>query len=210
MAFGARGRGYKPLGFGKQEPPFEVMAKRRGGKLAAAGTKVAIDVRIDSEEFAVAIGAASLCDYVSRGLLLHTAGSIETGKRPSGGAQRPLDPEGQQGRKAAEGRRPNTRGNTGTERSIPQLLTRSEVRATGKVTRIGRGGELGYTAHATIYPGAGLQGQFIAEEDAQGIEYFAVTGDADRVIEQVVVDYIATCMDGVRHYDPAKTRAGQA
>lgn len=207
MAFGGRGGGYKPLGFGKAEAPFEVMVKRRGGKLASTGGRIALDIKIDSEGLDVAIGAASLCDYVSRALLQHHADAIEEGRRPSGGAQAPLDPEGQQGRKAAEGRRPNIRGNTGTDRSIPRLLKRSEVRSTGKVVRIGRGGELGFTAHATIYPGAGLQGQFISDEADQGIEYFAVTGDADRVIEQVVVDYLATVFDGVRHYDPAKTKA---
>lgn len=203
-------RGYKSFGKrsgGKPEIPMEVMQKRKKGARVASGGLIAIHVVFDAEELTAAIGAASLCDYVSRGLLMHHADAIERGQRPSGGPQAPLDPDGEQGRQAAKGKRPSARGNRGRPGSLPPNLTRSAVRATGKVVRIG-GGMLGFTARAEIYPAFAKQAEWIAKEEALGHEFFSVTGEADAVIEEIVVDYLATVFDGVRYYDPSKTKAG--
>lgn len=188
----------------------EVIAKRAEGKRAAAGDLLGLEVRMDVEPLTAAVGAASLCDYVSRALLVHTSESIMRGNRPEGGRQKPLDQDGQQGERARRGERPNVRASTGTPGNLPANLTRSQVRSTGGLVRIGRGGQLGYTAHATITVGNVLQNRFLAEEDAMGIEYFSVEGAADRVIEDVVIDYLATVFDGVRHYDGSKVKAHQA
>lgn len=218
MGFG-RYKAFGKRGFGKPEPPIEVMARRAGGKAAKTGALFGLDVRVDSDELTAAIGALSLADAITRALLAHHAEAIAAGVRPSGGAQVALDPAGHQGKEAAKGRRPNVRGNTGTAKAMPPNLTRSEVKGGTKAISIGarpdfggrggpkRAGAIGVKATADIYPMFAGQAKFIDEQDAAGIEFFAVDGRADRVIEDVVIDYLATVFDGTRYYDPSKTTA---
>jgi hypothetical protein len=219
MGFG-RYKSFGRRGFGKPEPAVTVMAKRSSGKAASGGTLFGLDVRIEQDELTVSIGALSLCDYVSRALLEHTARAISDGQRPAGGSQVPLDSRGHQGREALAGKRPMARGNTGTAKAIPPNLTRSEVKGGGRIVTIGaspdfgrngqgpkRAGTLGVSATADIYPMFAGQAKFIDEESALGVDYFAVDGIADRVIEDVVIDYLATVFDGERYYDPSKTTA---
>jgi hypothetical protein len=197
------------------------MAKRSGSLAAKGGTLFGLDVRIDQDEFSVAIGALSLCDAVSRALLALHADAIEDGQRAGGGAQAPLDPEGHQGRKAAHGERPAARGNTGTAKAIPPNLTRGPIKGGTKPVSVGQAVSfssgsraprqkttlIGVKADADIYPMFAGQAKFIDEEASRGVEYFFVDGKADRVIEDVVADYLATVFDGERYYDPSKTTA---
>lgn len=180
-------------------------------------------VRIDGEALELAIGAGSLCDAVSTALLLHHTRMITAGRVPSGGAQRRLDPDAQQGRRAAKGQRPNVRGFTGNAESFPNILTRSAISLSKGEVRIGgterasgprqkgkRGPtspKMGFSASATINPGKGLQAKWLQEEFGLGVEYFAVVGASDRVVTEAVADYLATVTNGPRSYEKRRFQA---
>lgn len=208
----------KARGFGKPEPAMEVWSRKQSGASVKAGAMFGLDVRIDQDGLSAAIGALSLVDAVSRALLMHHARSISEGKRPAGGAQAPLDQDGTQGKRARAGKRPNIRGNTGKPSSIPPKFTRGEVKGGTRPVRIEtpdigarigpkRSARIGVSASADVYPGRAGQQRFMDDEASEGIEYLAVDGSADRVIEDVVIDYLATVFDGTRYYNPEKTRA---
>lgn len=210
------GRFGKGRGFGKPDLPIEVMARKSG---ASSGKGAfGLDVRITQDEMLVSIGALSLVDYVSRALLAHHASSIAEGRRPAGGMQAQLDPDGAQGKRARAGKRPNVRGNTGKPSSIPPKFTRGEIKGGTRPVNLGsidgnvrigprRAPVIGVSASADLYPGRAGQQRFMDDEASEGIEYLAVDGAADRVIEDVVIDYLAKVFDGTRYYNPEKTRA---
>lgn len=185
----------------------EVIAKRSGGKRVEAGGLLGLSIQVDTDGLELAIGPVSLCDAVSMAVLMHTSGAIAKGLQPQGGAQRPLDPQGEQGRNAKHGRRPNVRGNPGKPKSLPYALTRSAIRSSGQVVRIG-GGQLGYSAHATIEAGMHLQERFLLTEASRGVEYLSIVGKVDQVVTDVVTDYLATVLDGPRTYSDGKQIAG--
>lgn len=207
--------GWGRRGFGKPEPAIPIMGEtrsRQGGRL------LGITIEIQAQEMSVAIGPESLCDAVTRAITAYHADAIETGKAPAGGSQRPLDPDGEQGRRARQGKRPNARGNTGTPGAIPPNLTRQPIKASGRVVTVGsspkgprigpkRPARIGTVATATIEPARSFQAKFIDEQADEGIEFFAVDGAADRLIEDVVIDYMATVFDGVRTFSPEQVKA---
>lgn len=184
-----------------------------------------LSVSLDSQGLEINVGAASLCDYVSRALLLHHANAIKSGRRASGSTQAKLDPDGGQGRLAAEGKRPSARGYTGKDESLPNVLTRSALRVSQRPVRIGttaasgprqkrrsgpRAPVMGFTAHANIEPANALHAQWLIDEAGRGHEFFSVIGESDHVITKVVADYLATAFDGTtRYYERGKVRAGE-
>jgi hypothetical protein len=204
---------------GDKEGPVEVLPawKMRWGNDV-------LNVTLESEGLSVNVGAASLCDYVSTALLMHHSAAIKAGRRAGGSAQAKLDPDGGQGRLAAEGKRPSARGFTGKAESLPNILTRSAIRMQEKPVRIGGRVEqsgprqkgkrrptspkMGYAAHATIHPATNLHAQWLIDEAGRGNEYFQVVGDADKVITKVVADYLATAANGEdRTYQKGSFRA---
>lgn len=199
----------------QREQPIEVLGKKN---VRNKGTKLGIDVQIQSEELTISVGAQSLCDAVSRALTLHHANAIASGTKPSGGAQAPLNPKGTEGMRAKAGKRPSARGHTGKPSALPPNLTRGAIQASGKVVVIGavnqftgigpkRPSRVGTVARATITPERAGQADFIVNEAAEGREFFAVDGAADRVIEAALVDYLATVFDGFRTFGPEETKA---
>lgn len=181
-------------------------------------------VQMDCPGLTVNVGAASLCDVVTQALLVHHARAIKAGRRPGGAGQAPLDPDGGQGRLAAEGGRPSARGFTGKEDSLPNILTRYPMRVSKKPVRIGgrveasgpraRGRRrpsapmMGIAARAEIGPANALHAKWLIDEYNSGHEFFAVVGDADRVITKVVADYLAGAFSGEpRTYTAGAIRA---
>lgn len=207
--------GWGSRGFGKPEPAIPVLGQT---KSTQGGGKLGIQIQITSEALDIAIGPQSLCDVVTRALTKHHAESIAQGKRPGGGSQEPLDPKGEQGRRAADGNRPKARGNTGKPTSLPETLTRYPIKASGRIVTIGsppkdvkigprRAARIGTQATAVISPALENQAKWIDEEASEGNEFFAVDGLADRVIEDAVIDYMATVFDGVRSFSPEQVKA---
>jgi hypothetical protein len=208
-------RGWGRRGFGKPEPAIPILGQT---SVTKNGTTLGIKIEIQSDELNLAIGPESLCDVVTRALTKHHEEAIASGRRPSGGSQSPLDPQGEQGRRAKAGKRPSARGNTGKDSALPPNLSREPIKATGRIVTIGsppkdvkigprRPARVGTQAHASIIPGRAGQAKFIDESADEGIEFFAVDGAADRVIEDAVIDYMATVFDGIRTFSPEQVKA---
>ncbi len=205
MAFSSFGR---RRGFGKPDLPIEVQAKR---SFSSARGAFGMEIRIESDELTINIGAASLADYVSRALLMHTAQSIATGQRAAGGSQARLKEGGIANRQAKVGKRDNIRGSTNKPGAITNTLTRGEIKVSGNRTVAAASGKrparVGTVAVADIYPASFVQSVWLIGEAAQGNEYFAVEGNAERVIDDAVVDYLMGVFDGPRFYDSESTTA---
>lgn len=194
----------KRRSFGRAEAPVELLSRRSesvGGKGAFG-----LEVRVDSNELTIAVGAESLADAISAALLAHHAKCIAEGKRPTGGAQRPLDPTGRAGKAARLGIRPDARGNTGLPSSLPNNLRRIAAPTSGKTVTIPAVAGIGPARAQTLQTmsevgiGTGVPGQekFVDAQEALGVDLFSVEGDADKVIDAAIAAYMAKVFDGAR------------
>ena len=216
---GDSGRGgFSGSGGGENEGTFVVIPPYN----AKWGNDV-FKVEIQGDALELSIGAGSLCDAVSTALLLHHSRAIKAGRRPGGASQAPLDPDGGQGRLAAEGKRPSARGFTGKDESLPNVLTRTAIRLSKGEVRIGgstraagprqkgkRGPtspNMGFSAIANIEPANALHAQWLIDEASRGHEFFAIVGESDAVVTKVVADYLATVTDGPRTFEKRRFQA---
>lgn len=137
-----------------------------------------------SEGWAPTFDAASLVDYVADVVLAQTRDAIMRGESPAGGPQRPLDPEGQQGREAAHGRRPTARGYTGKRNSFPMKIRRAKMRKSPGYARV------------VIRPG--VKHRFFVQQDADryGVEYFSTDGTVAALIEEATKVWLKAALAG--------------
>lgn len=169
-----------------------------------------LDVEDDLELY---ISPAGWLDYVLTALLVHHHKSIEAGDRADGKRQMPLEPDTQQAKRAAAGKRPKWRGATDSPSNrFPDKLTRGRISQTTKPVRIGgkdRAGNarVGTSARGEIKPGLGLHTKWLTEEEARGVEYLFVTGEADEVIERAAREYWDHILDQALPYTDAEFTA---
>lgn len=146
-------------------------------------------------------------------VMLQHRNAILAGARASGGQQPALDPDGVQGKLAAEGKRPDFRGVTGdnSPNAFPATLQRSKIKrlyntriGTATVTRGGvrsRKARIGAKAGVTI-SAAKRHDAWLAREAALGVEYFFVDGDVDRLIDAQLSAWLAQAMLGPPTREP--------
>ena len=147
-----------------------------GFRSKGGGSGVTIDV--DWPPLVLHVGAAAACDWISQDLARYFSERILAGMRPSGGRQRPLQDDGGSGAAAKSGRRPDIRGVTAT-RMFPQSVLRDRISVGAKQPT------------ASVQVGFdGALAQFVKRDQARGVEWLTVSGDAARAIEKSLLAYL--------------------
>lgn len=132
-------------------------------------------------DLAIDLRASALADRVAAVILDAHRKAILTGVRANDGAPQPkLDPRGQQGRRAAKGKRPSFRGNTGRTNGFPRSLRRGR-------TKKARG-----DTNTTVIIEA--PGKFVPwlgrESNARGVEYLFTDGAIAKAIEDETMAWL--------------------
>lgn len=146
-----------------------VILKRSTSKAWHVPADLAIDLR-----------ASALADRVAGVVLEAHRKAILAGTRANDGAVQPkLDPRGQQGRRAAAGKRPNFRGNTGRPNGFPRSLRRGR-------TKKGRAD----TNTTVVIEAPGKFVPWLAREDTRGVEYLFTDGAIAKAIEDETMRWL--------------------
>jgi hypothetical protein len=133
------------------------------------------------EDLAIDLRASALADRVAAEVLkIHKRAIIAGVRADDGTAQPPLDPTGQQGRKARQGRRPPHRGNTGNPKGFPRTLRRG-------ATKKARGDT---NTTVTIVADGRLGPWLGREDDKRGVQYLFTTGEVAEAIERVTFEWL--------------------
>lgn len=178
-----------------------ILSRKKGRETKRLKSRTGWSFRfIDDDDLAPYLDASWLLADVSAALHAHTVFSIESGRRSdTGAAQPPLDPRGQQGRLARRGVRPRFRGvNKHPSRSKGTMLHErlSRTRIIGRDNaKVGKG-KIGTAARCEIKPGFGLHSAFLADELGRGVDYLHVDGEAARVIDKAVSEWLDKALDG--------------
>jgi hypothetical protein len=145
------------------------------------------------QDLAIDLRASALADRVAAEVLrIHKASIIAGVRADDGTAQPPLDPKGQQGRKAAQGRRPPHRGNTGNAQGFPRTLRRGKTKKARGETNV----SVTIEADPRLGPWLGR------EDDKRDVQYLFTTGEVADAIERVTFEWL----DEVTRPGPKKKR----
>lgn len=156
---------------------------------------------------------------ISNAILEHHVKSIESGQKADGsGAQPRLAPEGNAGKQAARGERPNVRGIARTDgKNLADRLARAKIKGDGKLVKIGtrktgskKGGNLvkssifGTRASTRIGPDNGGHGKYLSKELQEGNRFLFADGLIERLVDDVLQKSLAKILDG----EPADSTTG--
>ena len=124
----------------------------------------------------IGLSADRFARVISSRLLKHLKHSVKLGLAPQGGPQKPLRPGTHRAKKAAEGKRPRTRGFTEHAIWINSLIVHklrgTKRRATYMVT----------TDKPEVF------GEWLIEEKSRGVDWFTLQGNVSKVIQKAVTD----------------------
>lgn len=129
------------------------------------------------------LSPAGLVDYVSKVVIAGNRDAVMAGNAPSGVPQTPLKSEGQQGRRASRGNRPNARGWTGRKYSYPLKIRRGKLRVTA------------VRASVVIRPGVKHRA-YVTRERNLGRELLSADGDIQKLIQEATDKWMAAALDG--------------
>lgn len=131
-------------------------------------------------DLAIDLRASALADRVAAAILDANKQAIVDGTRANDGTAQPkLDPKGQSGRAAAQGRRPDIRGNTGSAKGFPRTLRRGR-------TKKARGD----TNTTVVIEAAGVHAPWLEREHGRGVDYLFVDGDVAKAIEDATMVWL--------------------
>lgn len=148
----------------------------------------------------IMLDSAALLDFTSIALALHHRESILAGQRADGGSQKALVSAGTQGKLAAKGARPRARGNRGSLTKTVGFadgVTRSAIEQTLRQTKAQKQSQqVTVAARCTIGPSKLHEGFVSRDADKSGVEYFFVSGEAERVIDKAVDAWLENLLTG--------------
>lgn len=131
-------------------------------------------------DFAIDLRASVLADRVAGVILDAHKKAILAGTRASDGvAQPPLNPKGQSGRAAAQGRRPDARGNTGSSKGFPRTLRRGRTKKARSDTNT-----------TVVIETAGVHTPWLEREHGRGVDYLFLDGDVGQAIEDATMVWL--------------------
>lgn len=191
-------------------------AKRRVSKAGVTSTsstrggwgarwKIATDL-------APSFDAVALVDHISDVVMAEHHGAITEGERADGsGKQPPLASWGQAGINAAEGKRPNIRGVTGsTAKPFADNIERTAIKAKGSSfsrSRMKQGNQFqrfrvnetveSTKASTTIRPDKMHENFLGLEADKRGIGYFFVGGKVAEAVDKALAAFTGLALEGV-------------
>lgn len=128
-----------------------------------------------SEGLTIDLDAQEWGDEIGRELLKHVKESIMAGLSPNGASNPPLDPDGNQGRRAARGERPRARGFTSERKFIDSLICVKDT--ANKKTA---------TYYVTTDREGTFKGWLDREKRLAGVDYFDLGNKVPTVIAKVV------------------------
>ncbi len=185
-----------------------------------------------SSSIAPSFDAGALADHISDVVMAEHLHAIQEGRRAESYEKQPeLAAYGTQGKRAAEGQRPNIRGMTGsTAKPFAENIERTAIKISGRSlnrSRVGQGNQFqrfrvnetveATRAKTTIRPDRIHESFMGLEYDERGNQFFFVTGLVAEAVDAALAAFTGHAIDGVvakgnkRELKAAKARTkGQA